>query len=362
MNKSLSEQKLHPAIDPKNPPPFPEGISRETMEDLPFALVIADAQLEDMPLIYVNSAFERITGYDRSAVIGRNCRFLQGENTNPEDAKDIREALEDGREITVDILNYRSTGEEFINRLLISPMRQNGTITHFLGIQSEQPKDRAMAERAAKLDEQLREVQHRVKNHLALLLSLIRMESKKSTDTGSSLKVLANRVEALNMLYDEFSRAGSSGADSIALGAYVSRVCSALNMLDGKREVRMNLDMEETRASLDSASQVGLLVSELLTNALQHAFEAQHEGVVNVRLWRDDTDKNVCLVVKDNGNGIPDDVDWPNDGSLGARIVRELVKRLDGKLDVDTGKDGTEVTITLPLATLTADIEEEAGG
>lgn len=345
MTKSISDEQPNPAIDPGNPPPFPHGISRETMEDLPFSLVIADAQLEDMPLIYVNSAFERVSGYDRSAVLGRNCRFLQGPKTSESDRRDIREALEQGREITVDILNYRATGEEFINRLLLSPLKQDGEITHFLGIQSEQPKDRTIAARAAKLDEQLREVQHRVKNHLSLLLSLIRMESKKSTDTGSSLKVLANRVEALNLLYDEFSRPGATAADTVALGAYISRVCSALNMLDGHREVRMNLETDELRASVDSASQMGLLVSELLTNALQHAFEAGRDGKVDVRLWHVDDGETVCLQVSDNGKGISEDVDWPNDGSLGARIVRELVDRLDGDLSVETGQDGTKITI-----------------
>ena len=255
------------------------------MEDLPFAMVVADAQLPDMPLVYVNSAFERISGYSRNAVIGRNCRFLQGENTDDSDRMAIREALAQGEEITIDIVNYRSTGEEFINRLLLSPLKQDGKITHFLGIQSEQPKDKAYADRAAILHEQLREVQHRVKNHLALLLSLIRMESKKGADAKSSLDVLANRVEALNLLYDEFSRPGQTDGNTVALGAYISRVCSALNMLDGHREVRMNLETDEFRASVDSASQMGLLVSELLTNALQHAFEAEHEGTVDVRLW-----------------------------------------------------------------------------
>lgn len=261
----IGDEASNTAIDPDNPPPIPKGISRETMDDLPFALVIADAQLSDMPLIYVNAAFERITGYSRSAVIGRNCRFLQGPATNDTDRMAIREALAQGEEITVDIVNYRSTGEEFINRLLLSPLKQYGKITHFLGIQSEQPKDRAYAEKAAKLDEQLREVQHRLKNHLALLLSLIRMESRNGADAKSSLDVLANRVEALNLLYDEFSRPGQSDGVSIALGAYISRVCSALNMLDGHREVRMNLDTDEFRASVDSASQMGPLVSELLT-------------------------------------------------------------------------------------------------
>ena len=346
------EDLLKTTFDPENPPQIPEGISRETMEDLPFALVIADAQLPDMPLIYVNAAFERITGYSRSAVIGRNCRFLQGPNTNERDRMTIREALSHGEEITVDIINYRSTGEEFINRLLLSPMKRDGKVTHFLGIQSEQPRDKAYAERAAKLDERLREVQHRVKNHLALLLSLIRMEAKKGADAKTSLGVLANRVEALNLLYDEFSRPGQTDANTVALGAYISRVCSALNMLDGHREVRMNLDTDEFRASVDSASQMGLLVSELLTNALQHAFEAEHEGLVDVRLWNLEDDQTICLQVSDNGRGIPENVDWPNDGSLGARIVRELVKRLSGDLEVEAGQSGTKISIGFPKSAL----------
>ncbi len=348
----ISDGRPNPAIDPGDPPPIPSGISRETMDDLPFSLVIADAQLPDMPLIYVNAAFERMTGYDRSAVIGRNCRFLQGSETDDNDRMSIREALVQGEEITVDILNYRSTGEQFINRLLLSPLKQDGKITHFLGIQSQQPKDRAFAERATKLDEQLREVQHRVKNHLALLLSLIRMESRKATDAKASLDVLANRVEALNLLYDEFSRPGRTIDNEVALGAYISRVCSALNMLDGHREVRMNLETDELRASVDAASQMGLLVSELLTNALQHAFDAEGDGMVDVRLWNDGDGSTVCLQVVDNGKGIPSDVDWPNDGSLGARIVRELTGRLQGDLQVESDEDGTTVTIAFPATAL----------
>ncbi|OYX66722.1 MAG: hypothetical protein B7Y88_02470 [Sphingomonadales bacterium 32-64-17] len=339
-------------FDHTNAPPIPEGISRNTMEDLPFSLVIADAQLPDMPLVYVNRAFERVTGYNREFVIGRNCRFLQGNDTNPADRQLVREALEAGREITVDILNYRADGVPFINRLLISPLRDGDTVTHFLGIQSEHPTDSAFAERAARLDEQLREVQHRVKNHLSLLLALIRLESRRTTDAKTALGVLANRVEALNMLYDEFSRSGSQGKGSIALGAYVSRVCSALNMIDGHREVRMNLETDEVRATLNSASQVGLLVSELLTNALQHGFADDEAGEVAVRLWRDDEGSNACLQVADNGRGIPDGIDWPNAGNLGARIVRDLTGRVNGEIDVETGSDGTSVTITIPLSAL----------
>lgn len=355
MRGNSGEGDTPSAIDPKNPPAIPSGISQQTMDDLPFSLVVADAQLPDIPLIYVNAAFERVTGYHREAVLGRNCRFLQGKNTDEADRLTIRKAIELGKEVTVDIINYRANGEEFVNRLLLTPLKDGDKVTHFLGIQSEHPDDRTFAERAAQLDERLREVQHRVKNHLALLLSLIRLESKKATDAKTALSVLANRVEALNMLYDEFSRSGSSETGSIALGAYVSRVCSALNMIDGHREVRMNLETDEIRSSVNSASQVGLLVSELLTNALQHAFAEREEGLVEVRLWCSDDGDTVCLQVIDNGCGIPDDLDWPNEGSLGARIVRELAGRLDSRPEVKTGTEGTTVTIPIPRESLKAD-------
>ena len=349
----------HPDIDPDNPPAIPEGISRSTMEDLPFSLVIADAQLPDFPIVYVNQAFERGSGYNRHAVLGRNCRFLQGRNTDPASREAIRKALASGEDLTIDIINYRADGEEFVNRLLLTPLRADGKVTHFLGIQSEHPLDRSFAEQAARLDEQLREVQHRVKNHLALLLSLIRLESRKATNAQTALSVLANRVEALNMLYDEFSRSGSNSTGSIALGAYVTRVCSALNMIDGHREVRMNLETDEMRATLNSASQVGLLVSELLTNALQHAFADTDSGEVAVRLWRSDDMATICLQVSDNGSGIPKGIDWPNEGSLGARIVRELTKRIEGELTVKTGPDGTKVTIAIPQSAIMAKVEED---
>lgn len=66
-------------------------------------------------------------------------------------------------------------------------------------------------------------------------------------------------------------------------------------MLDGHREVRMNLETDELRASVDAASQMGLLVSELLANALQHAFEAERDGLVDVRLWNDGDGSTVTI-------------------------------------------------------------------
>lgn len=331
---------------------LPAGISAQTMQDLPVSLVIADARLEDMPLIYVNSAFERMTGYNRDAIIGRNCRFLQGEGTDESTRAAIGKAVSEGKEITTDIVNYRSNGDKFLNRLMIVPLRDDDdVVTHFLGVQTSSPVEDSPAARAHKLDESLREVQHRVKNHLAMLLALIRMEAKQTRDAKTALGVLANRVEALNLLYDEFTRTGKFEGGTIALGAYVSRVCSALNLLAGKSEVRMNLQTETLDASLDAASQIGLLVSELLTNALQHGFKQDDSGIVEVKLWQNEEDC-VCLSVSDDGVGLPEGSNWPKEGNLGARIVRDLAKRLEAKLDVESSGDGTTVTLAIPYKSI----------
>ncbi len=101
-------------------------------------VTIADARLPDRPLIYVNEGFERVTGYPVAEVLGRNCRFLQGVDTDPAAIAEIRAAVAAERECVVEILNYRRDGTPFWNRLSITPVRdEGGEVTHFIGIQSD---------------------------------------------------------------------------------------------------------------------------------------------------------------------------------------------------------------------------------
>ena len=101
-------------------------------------VTIADARQPDRPLIYVNQGFERMTGYAVAEVLGRNCRFLQGPETDATAVAEIRAALAESRECVVEILNYRKDGTTFWNRLSITPLRDAaGEVTHFIGIQSD---------------------------------------------------------------------------------------------------------------------------------------------------------------------------------------------------------------------------------
>ncbi|MGV8874294.1 MAG: diguanylate cyclase domain-containing protein [Rhodococcus sp. (in: high G+C Gram-positive bacteria)] len=101
-------------------------------------VTIVDAQRPNMPLIFVNEAFQQITGYRRSEVLGANCRFLQGPDTDVEDIRAAREALAAGVHHVGLLLNYRKDGSPWWNELRLSPVRDgDGTLTHYFGFQSD---------------------------------------------------------------------------------------------------------------------------------------------------------------------------------------------------------------------------------
>ncbi len=119
-------------------------------------ITISDVSLPDNPIIYANGGFERMTGYGSQEVIGRNCRFLQGVDTDAHTVAQIRQAVESGEEYNVELMNYRKNGEPFWNRLSIRPLRDaSGEISHFIGIQSDVTRRR-------KAEEELREAKRKL--------------------------------------------------------------------------------------------------------------------------------------------------------------------------------------------------------
>jgi PAS domain S-box-containing protein len=123
------------------------------IEGMSQGLLIADATRPDRPAIYVNPAFERITGHAAAEVLGRNPRFLQGPKTDPAAAQEIKQGLRRGEPVSVEILNYRKDGSTYWNQLAITPIRDGeGRLTHFVGLQTDVTERRH-------LEDQLRQAQ-----------------------------------------------------------------------------------------------------------------------------------------------------------------------------------------------------------
>jgi PAS domain S-box-containing protein len=137
------------------------------MDEAPIGITIADARRADNPLVYANAGFESITGYDEGECLGRNMRFLQGENTDRETVERIRAAVEDDRSVEVDVRNYRADGTPFWNRLSVVPVAdRSGRVTHYLGLQRDVTASKERKQRLAVLNRVLR---HNVRNKLNVI-------------------------------------------------------------------------------------------------------------------------------------------------------------------------------------------------
>ena len=334
--------------------PFPTRLSeleaRAVFDASRLAMVLTDPTLEDNPIVYVNRAFETLTGYTASMAVGRNCRFLQCAETDPAAVARIRAAVDRGEELVVSLLNARADGETFLNALMIAPVRDpsTGEIGHFVGLQTEIARDET-ADRLRAFEDLVAEIQHRVKNHLSMILALVRLDAEEAGDP-SRLSDLARRIESLQLLYEEMTAAqGTTNEDRIQLGSYLGRVANAIAHLDTRPGVRMNVQVDPLEVDTEIGVRIGLVVSEVLTNAMQHAFADRRSGLVELRVTRTEGG-GMRAIVADDGVGLPEGVDWPGDAGLGGRIVTGLCDGLDATLNVVRGAVGTVVTFDVPTA------------
>ena len=129
----------------------PEGDALLTsIQFTSIATVVTDPRQPDNPICAVNDAFERLTGYRSDEILGRNCRFLRGPDSEPEAITALRQAVADARPVMVEILNYRRDGSAFRNAVMVAPiLGDDGLPLHFIGSQMEVPERSAESERAA---------------------------------------------------------------------------------------------------------------------------------------------------------------------------------------------------------------------
>ena len=116
-------------------------LKNRAMDEAPVGIVISDPERDDNPITYANDRFKQLTGYAEDEILGRNCRFLQGEATDPEPVATMRKAIDNREPVTVELRNYRKDGTEFWTRVSIAPVKNDaGDVTHFVGFQQDVSK------------------------------------------------------------------------------------------------------------------------------------------------------------------------------------------------------------------------------
>jgi PAS domain S-box-containing protein len=192
----------------------------------------------------------------------------------------------------------------------------------------------------------LREIHHRVKNNMQIVSSLLHLQSDRVTDEESrrTLKEGQLRIRSMALVHEKLYQ--SPDLSAIDFADYLRSLLTHLFRffhIDAER-IRLETALDHVLLDINAAVPCGLLASELITNALKHAFPMDRKGVVEVGLHRTD-DGAVALRIADNGVGIPESRDVFGDESFGLQIVNLLVGQIDGTVELDR-KKGTSFTIT----------------
>jgi len=219
----------------------------------------------------------------------------------------------------------------------------------------QQSEERVEAQRATlerqnvslqQRDTLLREIHHRVKNNMQVMSSLLSLQARAALnpETRRMLEDNQNRIQSMALLHEILYQ--SEDLALVDFPKYVLRTVDYLFRSFGVKDgqIRLHTELDQLALELDDALPFGLLISEVVSNSLKHAFPPGRSGEVSVYLHQQ-SDTAISLRLSDDGIGLPPGLDWATTRSLGLRLVRALAQQLRGELEIRS-QDGTEVRLT----------------
>ena len=308
---------------------------KQFLDQIPIAVAVAELRPVEK-VVYANLEFERLSGQLNATVMGVGWESLPGEAADGSGR--LGEAITQGRDHLGSFTIRQGDDGLVVDAWSNVIEDEDGTpafrLVALLAVAAPDPSILdELAEQVREKDTQLLELQHRVKNNLQMITALIRIEARGVTDrsTGEGFDRLAGRIEALGLLYRALGASGDVGV--IDLGIYLSEIATAVMRAHATEGVHLDLQVDTWLVSLDVAMPAGLVVNELLTNALKHAFQGRDGGVVSLHCIADRASR--CrVVVADDGVGLSEGYVWPKPGKLSALIVRSLLQNAAARMDV----------------------------
>ncbi|MCP4283226.1 MAG: hypothetical protein GY792_02060 [Gammaproteobacteria bacterium] len=185
----------------------------------------------------------------------------------------------------------------------------------------------------------LQEIHHRVKNNMAVISSLLdlHMDQIQNQEAAAVLQDSQQRVRAMAMAHEELYR--SKDLAHLKLSEYISNLVSSIEQLFGvvANRITIQTQVENLPVNMDQAIPLGLIINELVTNAMKHAFPEGRPGTITVSMESKE-EVDIDLMVADDGIGIPEELDWRNTDTMGLMIAVNLVQQIRGSIELDRSR------------------------
>ena len=328
---------------------------KHLLDHAPVAVAVSRGSGGEQHVVYINKAFENLMSMAAANVEGLSWTCLDGFLSEDSPAQTLGEAIRDGEDF---IGVFRPAGP--VDRLVIvqayaSVIESDDGVENFriAALVDVGGRERAQIEQFESQirdrDMLMRELQHRVKNNLQLITALIRLEARSAAEGETvALARLASRIDALTVLYRTLS--AENAPPEIDLGQYLSNVATSVMEVNAIPGVAIDIEAGYCPLSINIAMPAGLLINEMLTNALKYAFVGRNAGQLKLICKQDGG--RVTVVVSDDGVGLGENLEWPSPRKLGALILQTLKENAGNvvfRAESIRGQ-GTWFTLTLDAA------------
>jgi len=310
-------------------------------------LFITDQQAH---FVAVNQAACKLTGYSREELLQMRIPDLH-EEADLEAYKQYFHRILRGESILSEAKILRKDGQkidvEFSNNIIfLDGTPYIHTVARDIS-EWKKDKERIKAFLREK-DVMLQEIHHRVKNNMQIIISLMRIQARKVKNARFSkyLQALQDRVYSMSLIHDHFYK--ERQLDKINIATYIKELINHLFYIHGHKDnkIKINLAIDKIYLDLNKAVPFGMLINEIITNILKHAFPQRKKGEIFLRLYQDGN-KKIHLLISDTGVGLPSEVDIENPTTMGLQLMKDLTQQLKGEIQIES-EQGTKIKVVFP--------------
>lgn len=328
----------------------------DLFEEVNIAILIIKKNKKNKNIIIgFNNMSEKTWGLERNDVLGKEFEnvFPGIKENNYKGDNDILKAIdkvyEKGISYYIPVVNYIDDKYNKLIENYIFKLPTNEIIIIYTDI-TKKKKIKEELERSNKeKDLLLKEVHHRVKNNLSIISGLFSLQTSNTNNEKlkTILRDIQNRIMSMALIHEKIYR--SEQLDSINFEDHIKSLITRLyeTLRRPGLIIDFNLNIEKNVIlNINQAVPVTLILNELITNALKHAFVDKKEGKIIINFYRDNG--NYIMIVEDNGIGFPKNIDLNNTKTLGLKLVTSLARQLQDDMEVTNGK-GTKFKIIFPV-------------
>jgi len=323
----------------------------------------------DFDPVFAEGILEEITGYNEEEFLSGKVRWDM--IVQEEDRLRIFEDAKKLKNIPGTIINreYRIRHKDgkvrWVNEIIQNISDSSGKPLLVQGSIYDITERKEAEEALARTGEiRKKEIHHRIKNNLQVISSLLELQADQFSEEKvvEAFRESQNRVASMAIIHEELYRAGDT--ETLDFSAYLRKLTSDLlrSYMVRKEDVKLKLEVDEVFLGMDMAIPLGIIINELVSNALKHAFPPGKKGEIRINLCRKEISENknigqiinnndkgslinrsylYKLVVSDNGLGFPENIDFKNTESLGLQLVNTLVEQLEGTIEMETNRGTT---------------------